>query len=211
MLQKVAVIELMLCWFAWALGFVGARKKASGQKKTVRARASWLGFFLQAIGFSLVWAYVRPAGFEKSAFSLIASMIIAPLSAALAWSAVRHLGKQWRYEAALNQDPIPLGSASDLPLDVGYVSGHGSRMDLVAAVGCGVHPISGRHRDSHAGRRPFAGRTIQGVFHGISLSRPRLYPVDSLMTRRQALFHLVPACTISCTRSLTDHLLPPMM
>jgi protein-S-isoprenylcysteine O-methyltransferase Ste14 len=103
-LQIVAVIELVLCWFAWALGFVGARKKASGQKKTVRARASWMGFFLQAVGFSLVWAYVRPAGFEKSALSLIASMIIAPLSAALAWSAVRHLGKQWRYEAALNQD-----------------------------------------------------------------------------------------------------------
>jgi len=103
-LQNVAVIELFLCWFAWAFGFVGARKTAAGQKKTVRARASWFGFFLQAIGFSLVWAYVRPASYEKSVPSLIASMIIAPLSAALAWSAVRHLGKQWRYEAALNQD-----------------------------------------------------------------------------------------------------------
>ena len=31
-------------------------------------------------------------------------MVLGPLSVALAWAATRHLGKQWRYEAALSED-----------------------------------------------------------------------------------------------------------
>ena len=31
-------------------------------------------------------------------------MILGPPSVALAWAATRHLGKQWRYEAALSED-----------------------------------------------------------------------------------------------------------
>jgi protein-S-isoprenylcysteine O-methyltransferase Ste14 len=82
---------------------VGPRQQASGQKKVVRARASRWGILLQALSFALVWAYVRPVGFAKSAPALIASMILGPLSVALGWVAARHLGKQWRYEAALTE------------------------------------------------------------------------------------------------------------
>ena len=35
---------------------------------------------------------------------VIASMILGPVSVALAWSATRHLGKQWRFQAALSAD-----------------------------------------------------------------------------------------------------------
>ena len=83
---------------------MGARKRAAGQKKVVRAPASKWGIVLQMLGFSLVFAYVRPVGFEKSWPSLIASMILGPPSVALGWAALRHLGKQWRYEAALSED-----------------------------------------------------------------------------------------------------------
>jgi len=93
-----------LCWIAWSLGFVRARRVASGQKKVERAPVSHLGTALQFVGFSLVFAYVRPAGFEKSWESLVASIVLGPPSVALGWAAVRHLGKQWRYEAALNAD-----------------------------------------------------------------------------------------------------------
>jgi protein-S-isoprenylcysteine O-methyltransferase Ste14 len=104
MLQIVALVWLALCWVAWALAFIKPRKQAAGQKKVVRAPASKWGIILVMIGFALVWAYVRPVGFEKSAPSLIASMILGPPSVALVWAATRHLGKQWRYEAALSED-----------------------------------------------------------------------------------------------------------
>jgi protein-S-isoprenylcysteine O-methyltransferase Ste14 len=104
MLQIVALVWLALCWVAWSLAFIKPRKQAAGQKKVVRAPASKWGIILVMIGFALVWAYVRPVGFEKSAPSLIASMILGPPSVALVWAATRHLGKQWRYEAALSED-----------------------------------------------------------------------------------------------------------
>jgi len=104
MLQLVAFMELVLCWIVWSLAFVRARKRSTGQIKVVRAPASIWGIALQMVGFSLVWAFVHPVGFHKSSASLIASMVLGPPSVALAWMATRHLGKQWRFEAALSEN-----------------------------------------------------------------------------------------------------------
>jgi len=104
LLQLVAWMELLICWVAWALAFMKPRKQAAGQKEAVRAPESRWGIFLVFLGFAAVWAWVKPAGFEKSAAALVVSMVLAPFSVALAWYATRHLGKQWRYEAALSED-----------------------------------------------------------------------------------------------------------
>jgi protein-S-isoprenylcysteine O-methyltransferase Ste14 len=104
MLQVAALVELILCWIAWALAFVKPRKQSAGQKTVVTVPASRWGIGLVMISFALVCAYVRPVGFEKSWISLVASMVLGPLSVVLAWWASRHLGKQWRFKAALNED-----------------------------------------------------------------------------------------------------------
>lgn len=104
MLKALALIQLMLCWLAWALAFVSARKKAGTQEKVERAPSSRWGIALEAVGFALIWLYVRPVGFEKYTASLLASMILGPPSVLLAWVATRHLGRFWRYEAALSSD-----------------------------------------------------------------------------------------------------------
>ena len=104
MLQAAALAELLVCWIVWSLGFIKPRSQAAGQKKVVEASASKWGIALQTIGFALTWMYVHPKGFEKSSAALIASMILAPLSTALGWSAARHLGRHWRYVAALSED-----------------------------------------------------------------------------------------------------------
>ena len=79
-------------------------KQAAGQKEVASAPVSRWGIGLVMVGFAFAWAYVRPVGFEKSTPALIASMILSPPSVALAWAATRHLGKQWRYKAALSED-----------------------------------------------------------------------------------------------------------
>lgn len=106
MLHIAALVELFLCWAGFSLAFVKPRGQAAGQKKVARAPASKWGIFLVGVGFALVWSYVRPVGFEKSSVSLIASMFLGPPSVALAWAATRHLGKQWRFEAALSEDHV---------------------------------------------------------------------------------------------------------
>jgi protein-S-isoprenylcysteine O-methyltransferase Ste14 len=104
MLQIAALTELAVCWIVWILAFVKPSKQAAGEKEVSSAPVSWWGIFLVMVGFALIWAYVRPIGFQKSSLSLVASMILGPPSVALAWAATRHLGKQWRYKAALSED-----------------------------------------------------------------------------------------------------------
>jgi protein-S-isoprenylcysteine O-methyltransferase Ste14 len=116
MLQVVTIIELILCWIAWSMAFAAARQRHDRQKMAVRAPISWLGIMLQMFGFAINWAFLRPEQFlqaangGKSPISFIAaiscavSMILGPVSVAIAWAATRRLGKFWRFEAALNDD-----------------------------------------------------------------------------------------------------------
>lgn len=104
MLQAIALAEVLACYILWALAFAAARKRTVGQQKVVRAPSSRWGMVLQGVGFAFVWVYVRPPGYQKSIWELAGSMILAPLSAALGWAAVNHLGKYWRFEAALSRE-----------------------------------------------------------------------------------------------------------
>ncbi|HTW50007.1 MAG TPA: isoprenylcysteine carboxylmethyltransferase family protein [Acidobacteriaceae bacterium] len=104
MLGITAVTELFLCWIAWSLAFIRPSREAAGRTEVARARSSQWGIGLVMAGFAFTWAYVRPVGFHKSYISLVLSMILGPPSVALAWMATRHLGKQWRYQAALRAD-----------------------------------------------------------------------------------------------------------
>jgi len=104
MLWYVAFAELIVCWILWSVGFIKPRQQAADRKEVARASSSKWGILLVMIGFALVWAYVRPAGFHKSVAGLVTSMALGPPSVALAWWAARHLGKQWRYAAALRED-----------------------------------------------------------------------------------------------------------
>lgn len=104
MLETIALAEVALCAAVWTGFILAARRRTGGLKKAVRAPASRWGIILQTAGLALALVYLRPAGFEKSPASLMAAMVLAPPSAALACWATRHLGKQWRYEAALSED-----------------------------------------------------------------------------------------------------------
>lgn len=103
-LEIAAWIELGICWAGWTMAFVKPQQRAARRKKVVRRVSSRVGIAFVGLAFACVWAFVFPKGFHKSTASLIASMIIGPLAVALAWMAVRHLGKQWRFEAALSED-----------------------------------------------------------------------------------------------------------
>jgi protein-S-isoprenylcysteine O-methyltransferase Ste14 len=103
-LKTVALTELFLGWIVWSLAFIKPSRQAAGQKEVARAPASKWGIGLVMLSFALTWAYVRPVGFEKSELALIVSMILGPPSVVLVWMATRHLGKQWRYQAAVSED-----------------------------------------------------------------------------------------------------------
>lgn len=103
MLQIIALIEVYVGWVVWMLAFVRPSRMKHGEK-TARAKSSKWGIGLVMVGYALVFMYLRPVGFTKTAAELVASMILVPPSVALAWAAARRLGKQWRFEAAISED-----------------------------------------------------------------------------------------------------------
>jgi len=104
MLQWIAFAELILCWILWSLAFIKPSQQAADRKEVAKSSASKWGIGLVMLSFAFTWAYIRPVGFHKSTAALICSMILGPPSVALVWMATRHLGKQWRYAAALRED-----------------------------------------------------------------------------------------------------------
>ena len=109
MLPVIAFAELLVCWILWIAVFVVQHKRITPQKPVQSAPVARWGIAFQMLGYALVWSYVRPAEFSellipKPMLVLIASMLLGPASVVLAWFAVRHLGKQWRVEAALSED-----------------------------------------------------------------------------------------------------------
>jgi protein-S-isoprenylcysteine O-methyltransferase Ste14 len=100
-LHIAALIELLLCWIAFSVAFIRPSNQAKNQKQKEAASGSRLGIILVTLGYFCAWVHIVPSQFIKSAPALIASMVIAPFAAALSWWATRHLGKQWRYVAAV--------------------------------------------------------------------------------------------------------------
>jgi protein-S-isoprenylcysteine O-methyltransferase Ste14 len=91
-------------WILWILQFVLFRPKQKRTPVTTAPNARW-GIALQTLGY---WAIYLPAGpiWTKpiSAWRLSAGIAFGLFGIWLASAGIRHLGKQWRVNAALNED-----------------------------------------------------------------------------------------------------------
>ncbi len=103
-IQFVVYGELGICWIAWLAAFVAPIRHLRGQTRIESAPGARLGMVLNVLAFACLWIPFRPPGFIKSIPELAASMLLGPLSAVLVWKAIRHLGRQWHFEAVLYKD-----------------------------------------------------------------------------------------------------------
>jgi protein-S-isoprenylcysteine O-methyltransferase Ste14 len=102
---EIRLIALVAAWFAWVLPFAINRRKAAAKTAArVDPRARW-GIVLEMIGFGLVYMHgpkVWATPIQPWRAGLGA--IFGACAITLAWTAVGHLGKQWRFDAGLNVD-----------------------------------------------------------------------------------------------------------
>jgi len=92
-------IILAVAWLTWVTPFVMARSE--GHARTLDRRARW-GIALQGIAYSLLWQrrfWDRPVESWRIPVSL--GFFVA--AGALSWTATPTLGRQWRFDAALNK------------------------------------------------------------------------------------------------------------
>ncbi len=95
---------LFVAWLVWISALVALRKQRLEKPVAVDPRARW-GILLQAAGYFLVLMH-SPAEWNRGIelWRLVVGTVAALIAIALFWSAVRNLGRQWRFDAGLNQD-----------------------------------------------------------------------------------------------------------
>jgi len=103
---EIRLVALVAAWFAWMLPFVLRRRRTPDRntKAHIDPRARW-GILLEMIGFAVVYAH-RPGEWAAAVepWRAVVGAVFGALAIALAWGAVGHLGKQWRFDAGLNAD-----------------------------------------------------------------------------------------------------------
>jgi protein-S-isoprenylcysteine O-methyltransferase Ste14 len=94
------VAAVIAAWVVWMIPFFRMPKRQHAQKRDTRAR--W-GIALEAVGFACVWsgfAWVADPGSWRW-LAALPFLVAGPL---LSWTSAHTLGKQWRFDAALNAD-----------------------------------------------------------------------------------------------------------
>lgn len=99
----VAIVWLVASWLLWTYPFWRQNRAEPKRQSVVMASAAKWGIGLETVAYGLVWFYVQGAANPGTA-RMLASMIVAAVSTAFVWWAVRHLGRQWRIQAGLYAD-----------------------------------------------------------------------------------------------------------
>ncbi|MEI9971320.1 MAG: hypothetical protein WDO73_04280 [Ignavibacteriota bacterium] len=103
--MKFAIwVELMLCWFAWIYPFLFRAPHFQKRPSIAATRPSFLGLSLECLAIFVAFVFRLPPDDPPSPARIAASAICAVLAAILSWSAVRHLGRQFRIQAGLYDD-----------------------------------------------------------------------------------------------------------
>jgi protein-S-isoprenylcysteine O-methyltransferase Ste14 len=92
---------LAACWVAWVYPFLFRARRVPGRRAAATDRRSMWGLALETAAVLIAW-FGPPA--EPGAGRIAAALALAPLGPMLAWSAVEHLGRQWRIQAGLWHD-----------------------------------------------------------------------------------------------------------
>jgi protein-S-isoprenylcysteine O-methyltransferase Ste14 len=97
-----AAIILLVCWFGWGYPFIMRAPHRQKRPSISEPRPTIIGSALQGCAIFLAWAFRLPD--EPGIGRVSLSMVFGPIGVALAWYAVRHLGKQFRLQAGLYAD-----------------------------------------------------------------------------------------------------------
>ncbi len=102
MVPSAGLWILIALWLAWLLPFA-VRQRGGGQKASVTAPAARWGMFIQGLAFFIAWFHA-PSLPAPSLVRIVISAALGLLAVIIGVSATSVLGKQWRFDAALNPD-----------------------------------------------------------------------------------------------------------
>jgi protein-S-isoprenylcysteine O-methyltransferase Ste14 len=99
-----AWVALMVCWFAWLYPFLFRAPHHQKRPSITLAAPTRAGLALECLAIFLAFAFRLPIDSDPEPVRIAGSLLLGVLSAVLSWTAVRHLGRQFRVNAGLYED-----------------------------------------------------------------------------------------------------------
>ncbi len=103
-MERIAAIELVMCWFAWGYPFIFRAPHRQKRPSITVGAPTRIGLALECAGIFVAWAFRLHTDDAPGIARILASMAAGPVAGVLAWTSVRHLGRQFRIQAGLYDD-----------------------------------------------------------------------------------------------------------
>jgi protein-S-isoprenylcysteine O-methyltransferase Ste14 len=97
-------VVLGACWLAWAWPFAFRAPHYQKRPSITAMAPSITGLLLEVLAVVIALAFRLPPSHPPGPVRILASMVAGLIAAALSWTSVQHLGKQFRVNAGLYQD-----------------------------------------------------------------------------------------------------------
>jgi protein-S-isoprenylcysteine O-methyltransferase Ste14 len=103
-MRTFAWIEILALWVVWWSAYLFRAPKAQKRESVTVFGPTSLGLFLEAAGIFVVWFRQAPGAPRTGVLPLAAALILGVVADVLMWTAVAHLGRQFRIYAGLYHD-----------------------------------------------------------------------------------------------------------
>ncbi|MBS1858325.1 MAG: isoprenylcysteine carboxylmethyltransferase family protein [Acidobacteria bacterium] len=103
-MEHLPLIALAACWAAWAYPFVFLAPHNQKRASVTRVVPTRIGLALECAAIFIAFECRAPAWRDPGAARVIPGLLLGIAAPLLSWSAVRHLGRQFRVHAGLYED-----------------------------------------------------------------------------------------------------------
>ena len=103
-MRSAAWMLAVAMWVLWAWPYVFRAPKAQKRQSITVAGPSLVGLLLETGAIWMVWLFGVPGGWRENLFLLAAALVLGATADVLMWTAIKHLGRQFRIQAGLYQD-----------------------------------------------------------------------------------------------------------
>lgn len=100
----VARFLVVAIWVVWAYPYFFRAPKIQRRQSITAAGPSLMGLLLETAAILMVWIVRVPGGWRENPAFLAAALVLGVTGDILMWTAITHLGRQFRIQAGLYQD-----------------------------------------------------------------------------------------------------------
>ena len=97
-------LELLAFWLAWFYPYVVRAPKKQDRASIIARGPTLWGLLLEALGIGIAFTARLPNDVPRSTLRIVIASVCGPLAVILFWTAVTHLGRQFRITAGIYHD-----------------------------------------------------------------------------------------------------------